>query len=91
MFEIPIYDDSNQKRIQQRCRTGDNKCVPISKARGGGDPGFLDRGFKFIKGGGVGLDLLILPDYLLIFSDILKILHENEIILSQMNPLWIRH
>ena len=32
-------------------RTGDNKCVPISKARG--DPGFLDRGFKFIKGGGV--------------------------------------
>ena len=33
---------------------------------GGGDPGFLDRGFKFIKG---GFDLLILPDYLLIFSD----------------------
>ena len=35
--------DSNKS-----CRTGDNKCVPISKARG--DPGFLDRGFKFIKG-----------------------------------------
>ena len=35
--------DSNKS-----CRTGDNKCVPISKARV--DPGFLDRGFKFIKG-----------------------------------------
>ena len=30
-----------------------NKCVPISKARGGGGPGFLDRGFKFIKGGSI--------------------------------------
>ena len=45
-----------------------------------------------------GFDLLILPDYLLIFPNFLKILHENEIILSQrgvqanhLNPLWIRH
>ena len=50
MFEIPIYDDSNGKRMHKSCRTGDDKCVPISKA-GGGDPGFLDRGFKFIKWG----------------------------------------
>ena len=45
-----------------------------------------------------GVDLLILPDYLLIFPDFLKILHENEIVLSQggvqgnhLNLLWIRH
>ena len=53
-----------ERESNKSCRTSDNKCVPISKARG--DPGFLDRGFKFIKG---GVDLLILPDYLLIFSD----------------------
>ena len=35
MFEIPIYDDSNRKRSNKSCRTGDNKCVPISKARVG--------------------------------------------------------
>ena len=56
MFEIPIYDDSNRKRIHLSCRPGVYKCVPISKARGGrgrGDPGFLDRGFKFTKGGSI--------------------------------------
>ena len=31
----------------------------------------------------VGFDLLILPDYLLFSPDLLKIRHENEIILSQ--------
>ena len=31
-----------------------------------GDPGFLDRGFKFSKG---GFDLLTLPDFSLIFPD----------------------
>ena len=41
MFEIPIYDDSNGKRMQQKCWTGDNKCVPISKVRGGGVQDFL--------------------------------------------------
>ena len=54
-----------ERESNKSCRTGDNKCVPISKAREG-DPGFLDRGFIFIKG---GFHLLILPDYLLIFSD----------------------
>ena len=40
-----------ERESNKSCPTGDNKCVPISKARGGGgDPGFLDRGFKFIKG-----------------------------------------
>ena len=42
-----------EREFNKTCRTGDNKCVPISKARrggGGGGPGFLDRGFKFIKG-----------------------------------------
>ena len=29
------------------------------------DPGFLDSGFKFCKGGGGGGDLLILPDTIL--------------------------
>ena len=48
-----------ERESNKSCGTGDNECVPISKARGGGDPGFLDRGF----------DLLISPDYLLIFSD----------------------
>ena len=47
------------------CRTGDNKCVPISKAGGGGIQDFLI-GVQIYKG---GVDLLILPDYLLIFSD----------------------
>ena len=41
-----------EREFNKTCRTGDNKCVPISKARGG-DPGFLDRGFKFIKGGSI--------------------------------------
>ena len=49
MFEIPIYDDSNGKRMQQKLSTCDNKCMPIPKARG--DPGF--RGFKFIKRGSI--------------------------------------
>ena len=40
MFEIPIYDDSNRKRIQQ-------------KLSDWGNPGFLNRGFKFIKGGSI--------------------------------------
>ena len=57
MFEIPIYDDSNKRESNKSCRTGDNKCVPIAKAGGGGGggggPGFLDRGFKFIKGGSI--------------------------------------
>ena len=35
MFEIPIYDDANRKKCNKSCRTGDNKCVPISKARRG--------------------------------------------------------
>ena len=39
------------------CQTGDNKCVPISKARGG-DPGFRNR-VQIYKG---GFHLLILPD-----------------------------
>ena len=40
-----------EREFNKTCRTGDNKCVPISKARRrGGGPGFLDRGFKFIKG-----------------------------------------
>ena len=42
-----------ERESNKSCRTGDNKCVLISKARGGGDPGFLDRGFKFIKGGSI--------------------------------------
>ena len=42
-----------EKECIKSCRTGDNKCVPISKARGGGGPGFLDSGFKFIKGGSI--------------------------------------
>ena len=47
-----------ERESNKSCGTGDNKCVPISKARGGGgggggDPGFLDRGFKFIKGGSI--------------------------------------
>ena len=44
-----------ERESNKSCRTGDNKCVPISKARGGGGggPGFLDRGFKFIKGGSI--------------------------------------
>ena len=62
-------------------------CANI-EGQGGGDPGFLDRRIQIYKG---GFDWLILPDYLLIFSDFLKNLHENEIILSQLNPLWIRH
>ena len=41
-----------ERESNKSCATGDNKCVPISKARGG-DPGFLDRGFKFIKGGSI--------------------------------------
>ena len=45
----------------------------LSKA--GADLGFLDRGFIFR-----GFDSLILPDYLLF---LLKIIYENEIILSQ--------
>ena len=32
----------------------------------GADPGFLNRGFKFSKG---GFDLLILPVYLIIFAE----------------------
>ena len=43
------------------------------------DPGFLDRGSNFHRGGGG--DLLTLPD------SFLKILHENEIILAQSEPL----
>ena len=46
--------------------------------KSGVDAGFLDRAFKFT----MGFDLLILPDYLLFFQIFLKILHENEIILS---------
>ena len=49
------------------------------------DPGFLDRGSNFHRGGG---DLLALPDS---FSEIL---HENEIILVQSEPPkspWTRH
>ena len=44
-----------ERESNKSCRTGENKCVPISKARRGGrgDPGFLDRGFKFIKGGSI--------------------------------------
>ena len=45
------------------------------------DPWFLDRGFRFTGGGG-GVDLLIVPDYLF-FLIFLKILHKNWIILSQ--------
>ena len=33
----------------------------------GADPGFLNRGFKYTKG---GFDWLIVPNYLLIFPDI---------------------
>ena len=45
------------------------------------DPGFLYCGFKFARGGGGGVDLLILPDFSLIFPVFFfpKILHENEI------------
>ena len=39
-----------ERKCDNSCWTGDNKCVPISKARE--DPGFLERGFKFIKGAG---------------------------------------
>ena len=45
----------------------------------GADPGFLDSGFKFTKG---GFHLLISTDYLLIFLIFLKILCGKEIILS---------
>ena len=45
-----------------------------------------------------GVDLLTLPDFSLFFLVFLKILYENEIILSQSgvqvnprNPLWIPH
>ena len=40
-----------ERECNKSCRTCDNKCVPISKASG--DPGFLDRGLKFIKGGSI--------------------------------------
>ena len=43
------------------------------------DPGFLDRGSNLQR----GFDLLILLDMLLIFPAFLKILYENEIIMSQ--------
>ena len=45
----------------------------------GADPGFLDRRFILPR----GFILLIFPDYILIFPDVPKILHENYIILSQ--------
>ena len=48
------------------------------------DPGFLDRGSNFHRGG----DLLTLPD------SFLKILHKNEIILVHSEPPespWTRH
>ena len=45
----------------------------------GADPGCLDRGFKFAKGVQF-VNYLIVINFFLIF---LKILHENEIILSQ--------
>ena len=50
----------------------------------GADLGFLDGGSIYKR----GFDLLILPDYLLIFPDFLKILHENEIIFSQRGFKW---
>ena len=51
------------------------------------DPGFLDRGSNFHRGGGGGICLF----YLIVF---LKILHENEKILVQSEPPespWTRH
>ena len=51
----------------------------------GADPRFLDGGLIY-KG---GFDLLILPDYLLIFPDFLKILHENEIF--SQRGVWANH
>ena len=53
MVEIPIYDDSNRKRIQHKLSDW------------GGIQNFLI-GVQIYTG---GFDLLILPDYLLIFSD----------------------
>ena len=56
-----------ERESNKSCRTGDNKCVPNIEGQGGGGiQDFLIGLFKFIKG---GFDLLILPDYLLIFSD----------------------
>ena len=55
-----------ERESNKSCRTGDNKCVPISKARGGGGIQDFLIGVQIYKG---GFDLLILPDYLLIFSD----------------------
>ena len=48
MFEIPIYDDSNQKVVGL-------VIINVCQYRrpGGGGPGFLDRGFKFIKEGSI--------------------------------------
>ena len=58
----------------------------------GGDPEFPDRGVQILQR---GVKSLILAANLLIFLDFLKILHENEIIMSQrglqVNPLWICH
>ena len=45
----------------------------------GADPRFHDRGVKIFIG---GFDLLILPEYLFIFLILLKILHENELVLA---------
>ena len=45
--------NQTEKECNKSCRTGDNKCVPISKARGGGVKDFLIGGFKFKKGGSI--------------------------------------
>ena len=54
----------------------------------GADPGFLERGFKFTKGGGGRFSAFTLIDFY-------ENPHENEIILSKrgirsnpLNPLW---
>ena len=43
----------------------DTLCEP---AHSGAVLGFLDKGFKFIKGGGGGFDLLTVPDFFINFS-----------------------
>ena len=53
----------------------------------GKDPGFLDRGFKFTRGGGVWF---VNFTWLLFFSRFFWKLHENEIILSQRG-VWVKH
>ena len=61
---------------------GEKKVLLRLKSRiveAGADPGFLARRFKFTK----GVDLKIVPDYLISYAVFSEIPHENGIILSK--------